>query len=217
MYGSFSEKAAALWDFVRCERSNGTFYGTAGQCRLGVEVAATNEDKYTHSVGLDLPAGFVGDSDLDRLVGKHYGRLESAGKEKMTARFPSGHRAKAFEDELRLNHRLNKVSSRRSGSVDQPARSAQDLPTMKELKKLSADAYKKETAARASGDTEKARQYMQRHMRYGRMMDRISSKKKEMEQALRNLEERIDSASDVRRQQNLMDTARSLRERIDAL
>ena len=36
--GSFNEEATAVWDFVRCQRPNGTFYGTAGKCRKGTEV-----------------------------------------------------------------------------------------------------------------------------------------------------------------------------------
>lgn len=35
--GSFSENAQYLWDFTRCQRPNGTHYGTAGKCRSGVE------------------------------------------------------------------------------------------------------------------------------------------------------------------------------------
>lgn len=34
MYGSLSEET---WDFVRCVRSNGTYYGTKGKCRKGRE------------------------------------------------------------------------------------------------------------------------------------------------------------------------------------
>jgi tRNA A-37 threonylcarbamoyl transferase component Bud32 len=39
MLGNFSEEAQKLWDFTRCERKDGSHYGTAGQCRKGVEVA----------------------------------------------------------------------------------------------------------------------------------------------------------------------------------
>lgn len=40
MYGSFNEGANEVWDFVRCQRPDGTYYGTAGKCRSGKEVAA---------------------------------------------------------------------------------------------------------------------------------------------------------------------------------
>lgn len=36
-YGSFNEEAQAVWDFVRCQRADGTFYGTRGKCRKGNE------------------------------------------------------------------------------------------------------------------------------------------------------------------------------------
>ena len=38
MVGSFSEYAQEVWDFVRCQRSDGTHYGTSGKCRKGSEV-----------------------------------------------------------------------------------------------------------------------------------------------------------------------------------
>ena len=40
MYGSFDENARAVWDFTRCQRPNGTFYGTRGKCKSGDEVGA---------------------------------------------------------------------------------------------------------------------------------------------------------------------------------
>jgi hypothetical protein len=40
MYGSFNEEANEVWDFVRCQRPDGSYYGTAGKCRSGTEVAA---------------------------------------------------------------------------------------------------------------------------------------------------------------------------------
>ena len=38
MFGRYSESAQQVWDFVRCQRPNGTHYGTAGKCRKGTEV-----------------------------------------------------------------------------------------------------------------------------------------------------------------------------------
>lgn len=40
MYGSFNELAQEVWDFTRCQRPNGTFYGTAGKCKSGDAVGA---------------------------------------------------------------------------------------------------------------------------------------------------------------------------------
>lgn len=38
MIGNFSEYAQGLWDFARCQRSDGTHYGTSGKCKKGKEV-----------------------------------------------------------------------------------------------------------------------------------------------------------------------------------
>ena len=43
-YGSFNEDAMEVWDFARCQRADGTFYGTRGKCRQGDEVGAKEED-----------------------------------------------------------------------------------------------------------------------------------------------------------------------------
>lgn len=43
MYGTFTESALEMWDFVRCQRANGTFYGTAGTCRKGVPTEVKRE------------------------------------------------------------------------------------------------------------------------------------------------------------------------------
>lgn len=40
MYGTFSQSAQELWDFVRCQRPDGTFYGTKGKCRKGTLAGA---------------------------------------------------------------------------------------------------------------------------------------------------------------------------------
>lgn len=37
MYGSFSREAQQIWEFTRCQRPNGTHYGTSGKCRKGTE------------------------------------------------------------------------------------------------------------------------------------------------------------------------------------
>jgi hypothetical protein len=38
--GNFSESAQNLWDFTRCQRADGSYYGTSGKCRSGNEVGA---------------------------------------------------------------------------------------------------------------------------------------------------------------------------------
>ena len=42
MVGSFNETAQEVWDFVRCQRPDGSHYGTAGKCRKGTEVGYEN-------------------------------------------------------------------------------------------------------------------------------------------------------------------------------
>ena len=37
--GSFNESAQEAWDFARCQRPDGTYYGTGGTCRKGSQVA----------------------------------------------------------------------------------------------------------------------------------------------------------------------------------
>jgi cytidyltransferase-like protein len=37
-YGSYSEDAIETWDFARCQKSDGTIYGTKGKCRKGKEI-----------------------------------------------------------------------------------------------------------------------------------------------------------------------------------
>ena len=44
MLGSFNEEAQAVWDFVRCQRADGTFYGTSGTCRKGTKTGAKEKE-----------------------------------------------------------------------------------------------------------------------------------------------------------------------------
>jgi len=39
-YGNFDQHAQGVWDFVRCQRSDGSYYGTGGTCRKGDKVSA---------------------------------------------------------------------------------------------------------------------------------------------------------------------------------
>ena len=38
MIGHFNDNAQEVWDFVRCQRQDGTHYGTSGNCRKGTKV-----------------------------------------------------------------------------------------------------------------------------------------------------------------------------------
>ena len=44
MYGDFNEEAQAVWDFARCQRTDGSFYGTRGKCKQGKEVGEKEEE-----------------------------------------------------------------------------------------------------------------------------------------------------------------------------
>ncbi len=46
MYGSFSKSALDLWNFTRCQRPNGTFYGTRGKCRKGAEAGPKERGEF---------------------------------------------------------------------------------------------------------------------------------------------------------------------------
>jgi hypothetical protein len=43
-YGTFNEEALAVWDFARCQRPDGSIYGTKGKCRKGTEIGAEPEE-----------------------------------------------------------------------------------------------------------------------------------------------------------------------------
>lgn len=54
MYGNFSESsleaAAALFDFTRCVRADGSAYGTRGKCRKGREAGPKESEKSLEKV-----------------------------------------------------------------------------------------------------------------------------------------------------------------------
>jgi tRNA A-37 threonylcarbamoyl transferase component Bud32 len=49
MIGHFNDIAQEVWDFVRCQRQDGSHYGTGGKCRKGQEVGY--EEWNTHAKG----------------------------------------------------------------------------------------------------------------------------------------------------------------------
>ena len=46
-YGNFNEHAQDVWDFVRCQRADGSYYGTGGTCRKGDKVSAKQKEAKT--------------------------------------------------------------------------------------------------------------------------------------------------------------------------
>lgn len=53
-------RISTVWDFVRCQRADGSFYGTGGQCQKGREVS----DKVRELVNR---TGKLGDRDVDKV------------------------------------------------------------------------------------------------------------------------------------------------------
>lgn len=71
MYGSYSSEAQKVWDFVRCQRPNGTFYGSpSGRCKKGKEVGAKEEkapkSKKAKKEVASTGSGRVTDEDIER-------------------------------------------------------------------------------------------------------------------------------------------------------
>jgi hypothetical protein len=63
-FSTFSEDTLAILDFARCQRADGTFYGTGGQCRKGKEVGERERAEKTSSQ--KAPKGlFSAGSDVD--------------------------------------------------------------------------------------------------------------------------------------------------------
>ena len=59
----FHEKALSAYDFARCQRPDGTYYGTGGQCRKGIEVGAREKETKGPSRS-SLPEYWQGRADM---------------------------------------------------------------------------------------------------------------------------------------------------------
>jgi hypothetical protein len=77
-----------VWDFTRCQRPNGTFYGTAGKCRQGDEVG-DREDIDTEMVGKGVA---LSSSDLDAME-KTWENYKRTGEVEFPFKIP-----KAYDD-----------------------------------------------------------------------------------------------------------------------
>jgi hypothetical protein len=65
--------------------------------------------------------------------------------------------------------------------------------------------YGREQAARKSGDTDTAKKEMRRHLRLGKVMDKLEKSQKTKDIVIKDLERRIDEAVTIKEQQRLMD------------
>lgn len=76
-FHSFSEEALAVLDFARCQRADGSYYGTAGQCRKGTRVGPKEKAPKKARVSRSS----FDESTQDRLDGyirRHDGRIDKA-------------------------------------------------------------------------------------------------------------------------------------------
>lgn len=77
MVGSFSEEALQkVYDFVTCQRSDGTTYGTSGKCRQGVEIDKVSTGYFRVRDSSGSPVGSI--QAEDALVGG--GGIRKEGK-----------------------------------------------------------------------------------------------------------------------------------------
>jgi hypothetical protein len=120
-------------DFTRCERPNGSHYGTGGKCRQGTEVSADEQSaidqlarmipkgekimdssgkvqvKHTHQVHADLSKGFSKESFKD-YVKKWDGEISGETDKGVNVRFPSESFARSFAKNLKFDTRIKGVN-----------------------------------------------------------------------------------------------------------
>jgi hypothetical protein len=90
-YGSFNEDAMAVWDFVRCQRPDGTFYGSpSGRCKKGKVVADKEERASKPKKSVKPAAPKEEEEDVDT----KYERLMEMAK----AKFKEADRVMARDD-----------------------------------------------------------------------------------------------------------------------
>lgn len=75
-----SDRSGEVLDFTRCVRSDGSAYGTPGQCRKGVEQERPNEEKIAR-VNRALSSSF---DDYIKEFGAHRDKLFNAGADDLT-------------------------------------------------------------------------------------------------------------------------------------
>jgi hypothetical protein len=61
-YTAFKEAAAERYDFATCQRSDGSYYGTGGQCRLGAPAQKPEKEKKGKASGGGGSASSAGGS-----------------------------------------------------------------------------------------------------------------------------------------------------------
>lgn len=145
MYGSFSQQALELWEFVRCQRPNGTFYGTSGTCRSGSKVGPADRKLSGKYLG-GGKEGKVYDIDRQRVL--KVGKYEEEGA-----------KAHSIASELGLAPRLHAAGTMKDGRGFQvmeriQTKDIEGLPhpgtknsSGKEIEKLDSDQLNREKEA----------------------------------------------------------------------
>lgn len=119
MYGDFNEEAQAIWDFARCQRSDGTFYGTRGKCKQGKEVGGEEKEggKETAKKATKEVKGYTPKDREDRkgLRGLKDRLLGGAGKKGLDAIVPSKEEVFKARDDYKqiLGDRLARSDDRK--------------------------------------------------------------------------------------------------------
>lgn len=105
--GCFNEHAMSVWEYTRCQRPDGSTYGTSGQCRKGVETGA--EEK----------PGFL--SRAKRLAKKAVRKVTGAEKRERKA-------AETRAKEEKESARKAEVARRTANTEEMVSRVKKDVP-----------------------------------------------------------------------------------------
>jgi hypothetical protein len=101
MPASFSEESLKavdnlLDDFARCERADGSFYGTGGTCRKGTPAPAI-----THTVHVNMAKG-VKKSDIDAILNWYGGKVTGETERGIIVGFKDEKSANTFQKNLKF-------------------------------------------------------------------------------------------------------------------
>jgi hypothetical protein len=112
-YGSFNEHAMAVWDFARCQKPDGTIYGTKGKCRKGKEIGGKEGEKPAESPPTQTEKGGVLKGGTGDLIS---GGDKEFNKQKLTAQ-PAPAKAKMTPtDETSLRRQRKEEARQRSAT-----------------------------------------------------------------------------------------------------
>ena len=146
-FESFSESAQDALDFARCQRPDGSFYGTGGQCRKGIESGA-KEKTATRT----RPKAAI-ESDMKKLTSS--GAMAAKGTAGVRAR--EAHAALKAELKKPLAGAKQKEAKAAESKASDKAKSSEAQAAGKEARKEMIAARNAEKAARAERKTREDR------------------------------------------------------------